>query len=281
MSKCKVRIFIAKNRGWDQTTIVRENIMETEKRLRSLFHITTVERADRIVVLGGDGTMVDMIKKYAHHRIPFVGLNHGTFGFLMNKVPNLDEDLLSIVIDSPAINFPMIKVQVEFLDGKESECLAFNDVYTKTAGSQSARHDIYIIDETGNATNLLKKYGYYGFNGDGIIICTPGGCTAYNRAAGGHPIMIEDQAFGLTPINPFIPNRETFRPQLISNKLKIEVLIQNDPKRHHLVIADNKVFRRVNSFVVSKADIEAAICFNDKNGSAYHVRTLKQFALRG
>jgi len=210
--------------------------------------------ADTIFVIGGDGLMTRAAKNPDFCGKRLYGINRGTVGFLLNDHADTD-DFVKAVAEAEWIEFPLLKADLEFFDGTKQTALAFNEVYTKTAGAQSAKHRIRI--------NGQDIFAGGCFSGDGIIVCTPGGSTAYNRSA--HGIILDHAATSieLTPICPFLPTG--FTPQLLSGKSKITIEMLEDEKREHLVITDNVPHEKVREVVISQADEKAIIGFKPDN----------------
>ena len=150
------------------------------------------KEADFLVSLGGDGTLLSLVRRsYGYHK-PVVGINAGTLGFLaditIDDVDNFLEQLLKgeYRIDDRM----MIEGCVTTREGKKEKFFAFNDVViTRPAVSRMAKINASIDGEWFNT-----------YKGDGLIISTPTGSTAYNLAAGGPMMYPLTQAFILTPI---------------------------------------------------------------------------------
>jgi len=232
--------------------------------------------AEILLAVGGDGTMSWAARKYAYLGIPIYGINRGTVGFLLNDHNDADDDVRSAVENGVCTEFPLLQAQILLLDGSRHEVLAFNDIWTKTINmrGQGAKHQI-LID--GHDIMTGHKYDYY--CGDGIIVCTPGGSTAYNRSAGG--IILDVQAgdcMGLTPICPYIP--DNFRPQMLPGSSKVTIVMIEDEKRQHMVMADNQGFTQVDSVTVTIAPQKVTLLFAEE--SSYFRKTQRlRFSWQG
>ena len=153
------------------------------------------EEADFLVSLGGDGTLLSLVRhsySYGIHK-PVVGINAGNLGFLaditLSEVDLFLEQLLegNYRIDKRM----MIEACIRTKEGKEKRFFAFNDVVvTRPVISKMANINAYIDGEWFNT-----------YRGDGLIVSTPTGSTAYNLAAGGPMMYPLTQAFILTPIS--------------------------------------------------------------------------------
>jgi len=140
--------------------------------------------ADIILVLGGDGTVMHAARKdlkvLSEDRQPIFGIKAGnprSKGMLLNDI-NLDADLdkvIEIIKNSHASKLHYLKILAQSVSGKVKEFYGFNDVSTLRKEAQSAATQI----------SINEKIGMDRCMGDGIIMATPQGSTAYNLSAGG------------------------------------------------------------------------------------------------
>jgi NAD+ kinase len=243
-------------------------VQEAVELIKRQFEIVKPEVAEILLVIGGDGTMIWAAREYNHIGIPFYGINRGTVGFLLNDHPNSDlNNLVDVVQDSIATKFPFLQAVITHLDRTTQEALAFNDVWTKAVNrrGQGAKHRLFI-----NGQDLMQGHEHGFYSGDGIIVCTPGGSTAYNRAAGG--VILDPEvstSLGLTPICPYSP--DNFRPQVLPGSSIVTIEILEDDKRQHLVTADNQVFDNVASATIRLSDQSVTLLF--KQGTSYFDKT--------
>ena len=153
---------------------------------------TMCEASDFLVSLGGDGTLLSLVRRSYGHNKPVVGINAGNLGFLaditIDDVDNFLEQLFKGIyrIDDRM----MIEGCVKTKEGETQKFFAFNDVVlTRPVVSKMASINAAIDGDWFNT-----------YKGDGLIISTPTGSTAYNLAAGGPMMYPLTQAFILTPI---------------------------------------------------------------------------------
>jgi NAD+ kinase len=245
-----------------------ERVVKIETMLRAQFNVVAANEAEIGIVIGGDGFMTKTVKECARHGIPFYGINRGTYGFLMNDHNDAD-DFSAAVATAEWIEFPLLEAEVRTIDGQTTTVLAFNDVFTKTTTAQGAKHRVRINGQ--NIFGVDERQKEIVFIGDGLLVCTPGGSTAYNRAAHGIIVDHRSTSLGLTPIAPFLPIG--FSPQLIPGDAEVEIEILEDEKRKHLVIADNIEFNRVSSVKIRKA--KQAVRLGFKRGDSYFKKTLE------
>ena len=185
--------------------------------------------ADIIIVGGGDGFMLNSLKRYAKYKKPFYGINCGSFGFLMNKF--IDKNIEKKISLSKKV---LIKPLVIHVKNKKST-LAINEVSLFRQGRQTAALNLRV-----GKKEVIKK-----LIGDGILVSTPAGSTAYNLSVNGPVLSLSSNKLAVTPISPFRPRR--WRGKLISNKQEIKITNLDPVKRPVAAVADNIEIRNVKS----------------------------------
>jgi NAD+ kinase len=174
------------------------------------------EKSDFLVSLGGDGTLLSLVRKsYGHHK-PVLGINAGTLGFLADvRISEVDAFLDNLLIDEYRIDDRMmIEGYIQTADGRKN-FYAFNDVViTRPSISHMVKIDASIDGEWFNT-----------YRGDGLIISTPTGATAYNLAAGGPVMYPLTKAFIMTPI---AAHSLTQRPLVLPSNFTIDLSSSKD-----------------------------------------------------
>ena len=200
------------------------------RQLAALYDLVAPEEADVIIVLGGDGFLLHSLHHFHHLGAPFYGMNRGTLGFLMNIYRK--DDLLERIAAAKPYHLHPLATTVTTTAGETVEALAFNEVAVTRDTGQSANIRILV-----DGIERIAR-----FVGDGILISTSAGSTAYNASAGGPIIPLGLDTLALTPVSPFLPRR--WKGALLTNTS--EVVLENlDPnKRPLLATAD---FRQVRS----------------------------------
>lgn len=218
----------------------RPEAREALKTLTSQYGNHDAADADVIVALGGDGFMLQTLRRYRTlltRGLPVYGMNKGTIGFLMNEFTT--EDLpAKISAASEAIVSPL-KMVVEAAGGIFEE-LAFNEVALLRQTRQAA-HICISVDGRVRLERLIA---------DGILLATPAGSTAYNLSAHGPVIPLGSEILALTPISAFRPRR--WRGALLKATAKVE--FENlDPKKRPLsATADNQEIRNVTKVSIER-----------------------------
>ncbi len=181
--------------------------------------------ADLILVLGGDGTLLSVVRRLHGRQIPVMGVNFGRLGFLANFTPEHLHDWLDTYLRRglPVRPRQMLEASVipahtpctwcsdeDIVRTRRFVATALNDAVI-TAGPP------FRMIELGITANSDEGVRYYG---DGIIVATASGSTAYNVSAGGPIIDSDVEAMCITPI---CPHSLSFRPVVVSSKSTVVV----------------------------------------------------------
>ncbi len=161
---------------------------------------SSLENADVVIVLGGDGFMLRALHTLLNQQkeLPVYGINCGTVGFLMNTFQfDPPQDLFKKLHLSQPIRLHPLVMQIVNEKGEEQIAYAINEVSLLRQTSQSAKIRLF-VDGVLRLETLV---------GDGILLSTPAGSTAYNFSAGGPILPLEANLLALTPINIFRPRR--------------------------------------------------------------------------
>lgn len=160
------------------------------------------EDADCILVLGGDGTMLQAAREITgNKRIPLLGVNLGTLGYLTEVEPEGVLDALNRILcgDYKLESRMMLSGCIHGSDKSEQYGFALNDiVISRSASSQVLVFNLFVNKK------LLNKY-----LADGMIVTTPTGSTAYNLSAGGPIVEPSARLIVLTPICPHTMNQRS------------------------------------------------------------------------
>ena len=204
---------------------------EARHRLAVRYGEVPEETADAIVALGGDGLMLQTLHRHMRSRIPIYGMNRGSVGFLMNEYR---EDALIERLAAAEVNtIHPLRMQVRDIDGKEHKALAINEVSLFRQTYQSAKLRI-TVDGKVRMEELI---------GDGVLVSTPAGSTAYNLSAHGPLLPIKARLLALTPISPFRPRR--WRGALLPDRAEISFEVLEAAKRPVSAVADHTEVRSV------------------------------------
>jgi NAD kinase len=159
--------------------------------LAQRYHRWQSEPPSAVLVLGGDGTMLAAIRSHWRERVPFVGLNAGTLGFLMNE--ELPEDLTGLELI--VYRIPMLRVEATTPDGRIQTGLAASDAWVERDSGQAAWLELEVDDHV-QIPRLV---------GDGLLVATPAGSSGYARAMGATPVPLTAPVLTLAGSNVFQP----------------------------------------------------------------------------
>ena len=196
-----------------------------------------VAGADAILLLGGDGFLMETLHRLEFPGTPIFGVNFGTVGFLMNSHTILPE-LPRILRDGRfrEVTYSILQANAVLEDGHAHIAYAFNEFVLERQTGQAVRLQVSI---DGIAFNR--------FAGDGFVISTPAGSTAYNLAAGGPAVHPQVKGFVLTPLYPH--RAEPFHSMQFSLMLpqdsRISVESEDLPKRHMRLVVDGRPIKGV------------------------------------
>ena len=180
-------------------------------------------RADLAIVLGGDGTMLNIARTLAPYEVALIGVNQGRLGFLTDISLDTMFETIGDVLRGAFVTEERMLLDAEVYSGGERifQVLAFNDVVvSKGVQGSMIELDIHVNDEP-----------IYTQRSDGIIVATPTGSTAYALSSGG-PIV--HPALRVMALVPVCPHTLSNRPIVISSDSKVEIVIKDaaDPRAH-------------------------------------------------
>lgn len=181
--------------------------------------------SDLLVSIGGDGTLISTVRRSYAFGIPVMGIHAGKLGFLADiSIDELDGFLTQVTegeyrIDERA----MLEASIKTAEGIKN-VVAFNDIVITRPSISKMIHVDTFVDE--------KSFNTY--FGDGVIIATPTGSTAYNLSAGGPVLFPLTQVFVLTPI---CPHSLTQRPVVLPGHFDVEV---RTPDKSALAVVDGQ-----------------------------------------
>lgn len=193
-----------------------------------------LEEADGVVVVGGDGFMLQTLHQMLEggRVIPAYGLNLGTVGFLMNRYRS-GAKLFEKVNNSRGFAFAPLVMEAICQDGSTDRCFAINEVSLLRETRQTAKIEVSVNDRVRIAELAC----------DGVLLSTPAGSTAYNFSANGPILPIDSNLLALTPISPFRPRR--WRGAILPDRSKVAFRVLDPAKRPVAAVADQKEIRDI------------------------------------
>jgi NAD+ kinase len=183
------------------------------------------KHVDALVTLGGDGTLISAVRRSFKYEIPVLGVYAGSLGFLADvDLDELDAFVNKMVNDKVRVDERSVLEVRIVSENSEKKMYAFNDMVLTRPSVSNMIHIETLVD--------AKAFNTY--YGDGVIVATPTGSTAYNISAGGPVLFPLSKVFVLTPI---CPHSLTQRPVVLPGEFSIEMKTQ-EPRA--LVIIDGQ-----------------------------------------
>jgi NAD+ kinase len=206
-----------------------------------------------VIVIGGDGFMLQTLKKNKNSKKKFYGINSGNYGFLMNKFSS--ENIIKNLTQANMISISPLEMIVKNNNNHVRKSLAINEVsilrQSRQAASLSIKH---------GSKQIIKK-----LVSDGVLVSTPAGSTAYNLSVHGPILSLNSKKLSIAPISPFRPRR--WKGKIVNDKLKITITNLNSSKRPISAVADNLEVRNAKSISVKTNHKIKFYLLYDKNRS--------------
>ena len=211
------------------------------------------KQSNFIIVIGGDGFMLQTLKKYYKKKKFFYGINSGNYGFLMNKYS--DKNTIKNLHKANVVTISPLEMVVTTKLNKIKKSIAINEISILRQSKQTAT-----ISIKSNSKDIIKK-----LIADGVIISTPAGSTAYNMSVHGPILSLNSKKLAISPVSPFRPRR--WKGKIVSNKSIIRIKNLNFKKRPISAVADNYEVRNAkNIFIKLNKNVKFNLLY-DKNNS--------------
>ena len=237
--------------------------VELYHKLTAEYGQTPLTEAETIIAIGGDGTLLNALRRSEAHNVPVYGINKGSVGFLMNTAT--EQNLEEKVAQAVSVTIHPLAMKATDILGGTFESIAFNEVSLLRQVRQAAKISIS-IDNVIRMEELIC---------DGVIVATPAGSTAYNLSAHGPIIPLKAEILALTPISAFRPRR--WKGALLPSSAKIRLDILDPAGRPVSATADEVEVRDVVSVEIAQSTIKKTVLFD--KGHSLEERILKeQFA---
>ena len=193
-------------------------------------------KSNLIIVIGGDGFMLKVLKKNKNSTKSFYGINSGNYGFLMNKFS--PKHTIKNFSKAETISISPLEMIVKNKKGQIKKFIAINEVSILRQSRQAAS----LLIKTG-AKTIIKK-----LISDGVLVSTPAGSTAYNLSVHGPILSLHSKKLSISPISPFRPRR--WKGKIISDKSIVKIRNLNPKKRPISAVADNLEFRNAKDILI-------------------------------
>ena len=220
------------------------NSIRIKNYIKNFFILTSLQKSQFIIVVGGDGFMLQSLKRYHKFKKPFYGINSGNYGFLMNKFSkkNYYENFLKA---KPVLINPL-EMTVKTKNNQIKKSIAINEVSILRQSKQATSLSIFY-----GKKNIIKN-----LISDGVLASTPAGSTAYNLSVHGPILDLNSKRIAITPISPFRPRR--WKGKIVGEKNDIVIKNNNVFKRPISAVADNYEVRNAK---IIKVKINRKVVF--------------------
>jgi len=245
--------------------IISDKNQKSQKIKSQLIKILTKSKLNKsgiTIVIGGDGFMLQTLKKNKNTKKLFYGINSGNYGFLMNKFSS--KNIIRNLSKANMISILPLEMIVKNNKNQVRKSLAINEVSILRQSRQAASLSI-----SHGSKKIIKR-----LVSDGVLVSTPAGSTAYNLSVHGPILSLNSKKLSISPISPFRPRR--WKGKIVSDKSKITIVNLNPKKRPISAVADNIEFRNAKNIIVKT---NQKIKFNllyDKNKSLQKKIKLEQ-----
>ena len=206
-----------------------------------------------IIVIGGDGFMLQTLKKNKNSKKQFYGINSGNYGFLMNKFSS--KNIIKNLSKVNMVSISPLEMIVKNKSNQTRKSLAINEVSILRQSRQAASLSI-----KQGSRQIIKK-----LVSDGVLVSTPAGSTAYNLSVHGPILSLHSKKLSISPISAFRPRR--WKGKIVNDKSKIIITNLDPSKRPISAVADNLEVRNAKSITVKTNNKIKFNLLYDKNRS--------------
>ncbi len=195
-----------------------------------------INRPNITIVIGGDGFMLQTLKKNKESNKFFYGINSGSYGFLMNKFSS--KNIIKNLNKAKLISISPLEMHIRNNTNQIKKHIAINEVSILRQSRQAASLSIHH-----GSKQVIKK-----LVSDGVLVSTPAGSTAYNLSVHGPILSLNSKKLSISPISPFRPRR--WKGKVVGDKSKIVIKNLNPKKRPISAVADNIEVRNAKNVII-------------------------------
>ena len=206
-----------------------------------------------VIVIGGDGFMLQTLKNNKNSKKYFYGINSGNYGFLMNKFSS--KDIIKNLLKANLVSISPLEMLVKNKNNQIKRSIAINEVSVLRQSRQAASLSI-----KQGSRQVIKN-----LVSDGVLVSTPAGSTAYNLSVHGPILSLHSKKLSISPISAFRPRR--WKGKVVNDKSKIVITNLNPTKRPISAVADNLEVRNAKSITVKTNNKIKFNLLYDKNRS--------------
>ena len=210
--------------------------LKIKKSLLNILKKTKLKKTNTILVIGGDGFMLQTLKKNKKSNKLFYGVNSGNYGFLMNKYS--PKNIIKNIYKAKMISISPLEMTVKNNKNSINKHIAINEVSILRQSRQAASLSI-----SHGSKKIIKE-----LVSDGVLVSTPAGSTAYNLSVHGPILSLNSKKLSISPISPFRPRR--WKGKIVSDRSRIVIKNLNSKKRPISAVADNIEVRNAKNIII-------------------------------
>ena len=236
--------------------------LRIKKSLSNILNKIEIKKTNIVIVIGGDGFMLQTLKKNRNSKKSFYGINSGNYGFLMNKYSS--NSLVKNLSKAKMISISPLEMTVSNKNNQSKKHIAINEVSILRQSRQAASLSIDY-----GSKKIIKN-----LVSDGVLVSTPAGSTAYNLSVHGPILGLNSKKLSISPISAFRPRR--WKGKIVSDRSKITIKNLNTKKRPISAVADNIEVRNAKKITIkTNKNIRFNLLY-DKNRSLQKKIKLEQ-----
>tara|TARA_X000000950_G_C13681060_1_gene563968 strand:+ start:44 stop:814 length:771 start_codon:yes stop_codon:yes gene_type:complete len=210
--------------------------LRIKKSLSKILKKSNVKKLNTVIVIGGDGFMLQTLKKNKNSKSFFYGVNSGNYGFLMNKFS--PKNFVKNFTKSKTVSISPLEMIVKSNMKNIKKHLAVNEVSILRQSRQAASLSINY-----GSKQIIKE-----LVSDGVLVSTPAGSTAYNLSVHGPILSLNSKKLSISPISPFRPRR--WKGKIVSDSSRITIRNLSPKKRPISAVADNVEVRNAKNIII-------------------------------
>ena len=210
--------------------------LKIKKSLLKILPKAKSKKSNTTIVIGGDGFMLQTLKKNKKSKRLFYGVNSGNYGFLMNKFSS--RNFVKNFIRSKTVSISPLEMVVKNYKNNIKKHIAINEVSILRQSRQAASLSI-----SHGSIQIIKE-----LVSDGVLVSTPAGSTAYNLSVHGPILSLNSKKLSISPISAFRPRR--WKGKIVSDRSKIVIKNLNPKKRPISAVADNIEVRNAKKIII-------------------------------
>ena len=219
--------------------LIDKNLSKLKSKELSVSSFEKISKADLLIAIGGDGTMLNCSRNFGSKGIPILGINLGNLGFLADIDPKDITSNLLRVLDGKFTKDKRFFLEGH-IKGNKSKVLALNEIVIHSGKiAQLIEFNVFIDD------NFVYRQ-----KADGLIISSPTGSTAYSLSGGGPIVHPEVNTILLVSM---LPHNLSTSPLLVKAESKIRIELENQKAILSFDSHDNYSLKRNSSINISKA----------------------------